>query len=531
MREGILLGPAGLLLAAASLIGGCEDSASADEPALEAVTDATGATLEPEGEEAEPSAPRGPAEPSAIEPDSGSMETDASTPTVEDAAGDTKPEPEPEPESLDPEVTSSLCATFCQQIGATCGADAVPPLCTQQCEVEAGADPWALASWNCMTDACDPDLCHFGGDDAPLGLTAPCGAFCSALDLCDASTQFGLPEDDQLPCLAACSGAVIGDPGVLEAMDCWIDALDPTCQVAEIGACGGDVGTGGGGDGGAGALGTPESLCPSLCALVATPDSGVYCAPDTATWQIWQDAAACTAECSGQADIPAVLRWWGCIVGNGCQDPAICAVPSTVDSVACASACGAVFTMCDTLGGGIDDPSVCSPFCTGLMQHVVLDDGSPGANAGAGACVLASADVCPEEDALGGLFYGCLNSTFTPPLPAPTSASPVPGTWRVEGAVVYGDLGEVVWVSLDEPILTLSEDGTWHGGCPGDEEGTGTWAWDEPLDEDPLTPLPAATVIPTGEPAQTWITLARGDDWWTVDADGTQADLVRWVCD
>lgn len=297
---------------------------------------------------------------------------------------------------VDPiDLPDALVAAACQSLCGGLEAEACPfgPLgadleaCVGTCEALVAADGHWLANLTCYEQVCDAALCQLEGD--PLPPDAGCATACDVLDQCDQLATVDLPEDEPEVCAASCTGGVIADPINLPiALACIVDALDPTCDGDALLACFGEA--------------PPDGdFCVAVCGSFFDAANDQYCEPGTWVAQNWS-LGECAAACDGwESDVLMSLRFWGCMLVNGCGEPGVCLEPPTEEDPGCVSVCDGMFELCETFGG-IQDAEQCAPLCTGILHGI----GVP-ADADAGQCV-ADAGQCPaDDDAKSDLFFGC----------------------------------------------------------------------------------------------------------------------------
>ncbi len=308
--------------------------------------------------------------------------TDAGADGAPEGEGDASPDEAP-PLELGPEISKPTCERICADAAEQC--DSVDlDTCVAECSERAGQDGWWLGSYECLLAECDP-ACLEG----PAEPVDACEEVCEAVDRCDLSSALDLPEDEPEVCLAVCAGAVAGQEGLEQVLDCIHDGL-ASCEDGEaaIRAC------------------TESSVgCDDLCEEMLDGERA-RCGDQTPFGEAFPTVQACREACE---PLPGARRevWAGCVQALDCEDPSVCAdVPAAPDP-ACESLCEAVADRCDGLPFGEGGPS-CAHYCTGAAHGRGLDALNPHAD----EC-FAALPECPDPrqddgDAFGRAFLGCL---------------------------------------------------------------------------------------------------------------------------
>lgn len=301
-------------------------------------------------------------------------------------------EPEPPPAlPLEAAFVESYCASWCPKTNVDCvnlaGVGEHEVGCVSLCKKRLAETGHWLGNYECYGATCDLDLC-FGTGEALLASPA-CDATCAALDGCQALSLLALPAEDAAVCRGACPARLLLDPFAPTLLGCLESQLGgAACDTAAAGACfekGAD--------------------CASVCGAFLDPGGASECKNYDPIHETWPDAAACTAACEASAE-DAAVRFFGCLLGNGCQDPAPCLAPPAEPDPACTDACAAGEVLCGAPFAGAPSTDFCGDLCTGLLQGL----GVKSAAAEAGACVTALLE-CPAPEALLASLAGCVVPT------------------------------------------------------------------------------------------------------------------------
>ncbi len=355
---------AGLL----SACGGEETNAPDADVSADGAVDATADTAHGD---ATPDAASDSADPDAAGPDA-----------APDAKSDTGPKPQP-PLAIGAGVAAAFCGDLCGTQSDECSLEPVggsAAACVTTCKQRAANDGWWLANYVCFSETCDAKLCQL--DAAPVAAGEECDALCEAFDDCELMEIIDIPPGEVGLCRAACAGQVAGGTRQVEGFACALTALENKCSIEQLGKC----------------LGAESALDPGTCIQTCAPlylddsTNTSFCGLQTDLRAAWPAPKDCEAACMKTETPQRAGRLSGCLLRNGCDDPAVCANPPSTDDQACIDGCDAFGTLCAGQALALS-ATACPLLCTGAL----LAEGQTG-DPGATTCI-ERLQTCPADPA------------------------------------------------------------------------------------------------------------------------------------
>lgn len=302
---------------------------------------------------------------------------------VADATADSGPKPRP-PLAVGAGAAATLCASICTDHLTQCSLAPVGgsvAACTTMCKQRAATDGWWLANFNCYSDTCDATLCQMS--TVPLPNPELCDPLCESFGDCEMLEIIEIPAGEVNACRAFCAGDVAADAPAIAAFPCVLSALEANCSITKLGQC---------------LDAQPVILDPDTCVqscrslYLDVSTNSAFCGLETELRAAWPAQKDCEAACMKTGSPDRASRFSGCLLHNGCDDPAVCTNPPSTDDQACIDGCAAFATLCSGQAVALT-ASVCPLVCTGVL----LAEGQPG-DSGVTTC-LERLETCPESPA------------------------------------------------------------------------------------------------------------------------------------
>jgi hypothetical protein len=304
-----------------------------------------------------------------------------------DGLADATPDAGPKPKPL--AIGAGVAAAFCEDL---CGADSGecslapvggdPVACVTTCKQRAASDGWWLANYLCFSETCDAKLCQLDGVPLPLPAPEQCDALCEAFGDCELLELIDIPSGEVNLCRAACAGQIAAGDREVAGFPCALAALENKCSTEQLGKC----------------FGAESVLDPDTCVQACASfylDSASnprFCQPDSELRSAWPAPKDCEAACMNTGTPERASRFSGCLLQNGCDNPAPCTNPPNIDDQACVDGCNAFGTLCAGKSWALT-ATTCPLLCTGVL----LAEGQSG-DSGVATCV-ERLKTCPENPA------------------------------------------------------------------------------------------------------------------------------------